>query len=207
MKLSILICTIPKRKEMFNELLRGLNSQAFSSFLPRLDSAKEIHVNKFITKINYADDIEIITDSTIDISVGQKRNHLLKAASGEFIVFIDDDDVVMPYYIRKIVATIDLHPDIDCIGMQGIITFNGENEKKWFISKDFGSWYEENNIYYRTPNHISPVRRSIALQIGFPDISFGEDYEYSKGILPLLKKEAKIETDLYHYKFVENKNL
>jgi hypothetical protein len=86
--------------------------------------------------------------------------------------------------------------------MKGIITFNGSNEKKWIISKECGTWYEKDNMYFRTPNHISPVRRDIALKVKFPKIMIGEDYEYSMGILPYLKKEYLIDKELYHYKYV-----
>ena len=40
------------------------------------------------------------------------------------------------------------------------------------------------------------------MQVMFPQIEFGEDYEYSMGILPLLKEEVFIDEQLYHYKFM-----
>ena len=86
--------------------------------------------------------------------------------------------------------------------MKGKITFDGANEKKWIISTSCGSWYEKDNMYFRTPNHISPVRRDIALKVKFPKIMIGEDYEYSMGILPHLKREFLIDKELYHYKYV-----
>jgi hypothetical protein len=35
----------------------------------------------------------------------------------------------------------------------------------------------------------------------FPDKSFGEDYEYSMRLKPMLKKEVFIEKELYIYNF------
>ncbi len=121
------------------------------------------------------------------------------------MVFIDDDDWVAHNYIELICDRIASDPNIDCIGMRGHITTNGSNPKQWKISKDCKRWYEENNIYFRTPNHISPVRREISLKAGFPDVSFGEDAAYSAGILPYLNSESFINEDLYHYRFVSNK--
>jgi len=40
------------------------------------------------------------------------------------------------------------------------------------------------------------------LKVMFPNIEFGEDYEYSMGILPFLKNEIFIDEQLYHYKFM-----
>ena len=67
-------------------------------------------------------------------------------------------------------------------------------------------WHQSGGIYYRTPNHISPVKRELALQAGFPEIAFGEDHEYSKRLLPLLKTETIIKENLYHYDFYEQKS-
>jgi hypothetical protein len=89
----------------------------------------------------------------------------------------------------------------ELILVNGIITFAGANERKWFISKDYGRWYESANEYFRTPNHISPVKRDIAIQVKFPSINQSEDFSYSMDILPYLKYEVKIIPPMYHYKF------
>lgn len=180
MILSILICTMPERKLMFLRLVENLNGQ--------------------IASLN-SDLIEIISCDKLNMSVGLKRNNLLQKSSGKFIVYIDDDDEVTDDYVSLIYNTIKNNPDIDCIGIKGYITENGGEPKDWVISMDYPDWFEENNIFYRTPNHISPVKRDIALLSGFPDTRFSEDYDYAMGILPHLKKEAKIDKQIYHYKF------
>lgn len=180
--LSILICTIEKRAERFNVLLQKIKSQAMWL------------------------SVEILWDcDNGEKTIGQKRNQLLQRANGEFIVFIDDDDDISDDYVHLILETIRNNPGIDCIGIQGVISFDGHNECQWYISKDYGRWYEENRIYYRTPNHISPVRAEIAKKVGFPEINFGEDNEYSQKILPFLKSEAKIKKNIYNYKYIANK--
>lgn len=176
MILSILICVIPKRFALFQSL--------YQSLLPLPDG------------------VEIIIDNSMDISTGAKRNDLIRRSKGEFVVFIDDDDLVSENYISLILSAIKSNQKAHCIGIQGIITTDGSNEKQWFISKDFLTWHEKNNIYYRTPNHISPVRRDIAVKVGFPDIYYGEDYAYSMGILPYLKIEVLIKENIYHYKYM-----
>ncbi len=145
---------------------------------------------------------EILYDGDMSCSIGLKRQFMLERSTGEHVVYIDDDDTIDPYYIDEILKAYIFMPDADCIGIRGIITTDGKDQKEWYISKEFGSWYERDNVYYRTPNHISPVRRSIALQGGFPDKTRGEDADYSMRILPFLKKEPTIMRPLYHYRFV-----
>ena len=179
--LSILICTLESRKKTFDFLMGNLNAQ--------------------LKRGDFSEKVEVLFDKNPDITIGEKRNNLLDKSSGKFIVFIDDDDEVMDYYVEQILQTIEEHPLIDCIGINGIITFAGANERKWYISKDYGTWYEKANEYFRTPNHISPVKRDIALQVKFPSINQSEDFTYSMGVLPYLKYEVKIAHPLYHYKF------
>lgn len=176
MELSILIATMPSRSESLDLLLKILGPQIIDKC------------------------IEICTDDSMEYNIGVKRNKLLERAKGEYIVFIDDDDHIPPYYIEEIMNALASKPD--CVGIQGVVTTNGKDHKKWFISKDYKEWFEKNNIYYRTPNHISPVKRELAIKARFPEISFGEDYGYSMNLLPLLKTEVKInEQNMYHYDY------
>lgn len=142
--------------------------------------------------------LEILTDSSMAYNIGTKRNKLLQQARGEYVVFCDDDDLVTPDYVGKIFSGM----GADCIGISGIMTVDGRDLRQWHISREYGSWHEKDGVFLRTPNHISPVRREIALKVGFPDIEHGEDYAYSMGLLPLLKTENKVEGNIYHYKYV-----
>jgi len=176
MKLSVLIATMPKRKWKFHRLLNILESQ--------------VPMNGCV---------EILWDDSMDYNIGVKRNKLLERAVGDYIVFIDDDDLISSDYTRKILQAMVGNPD--CIGISGVITTNGKDEKQWHISKEYGTWWEKNDVYYRTPNHISPVKREIALKIGFPEIPYGEDAVYSRNIHPQLKTENLVTGNIYTYKF------
>ena len=185
MILSILICTLPERRYMFDSLYGVLLTQ--------------------IANCNAQDKVEVIWDSSTECTTGKKRNHLLTLSKGNYIVFIDDDDEISENYIEIILKTIEENPNIDCVGMRGYITFNGEKRKDWSISIEHLYWHETPQEYLRTPNHISPVKKEIALLAKFPEISYGEDMEYSKRILPYLKTEAYINDYLYHYKYIDKK--
>lgn len=195
MILSILICTIQERKVQYDALVEKIKNQIAKYQLSHYSLYREVEV------VSICDNKKI--------TIGEKRNKLLDMASGEYICFIDDDDDVSDDYVELIVSTIKRgslnEHNVDCIGTQGIITFDGTNERQWYISKDYGKWYEENNVYYRTPNHLSPVKRELALQVKFPEVNFSEDNDYSQRLFPLLKTEAKIEKNIYFYKYISNK--
>lgn len=148
-------------------------------------------------------EVEVITDISMSYNIGTKRNKLLGLASGKYVVFIDDDDLISSDYVEKILEA--CKSDCDGIGISGVITTNGRNEMQWHISKDYMGWFERKNVYYRTPNHISPVKRELALAASFPETTFAEDYEYSMRLLPMLKTEVKISENLYFYHYESKK--
>lgn len=187
-KLSVLIATMDSRLSIRTGLLANLHSQIYVQLSDGMLSVRPV---------------QVIIDNSMEYNIGTKRNKLLAMAAGKYVVYVDDDDEISPNYIALILEAIKSGPD--CIGINGKITTNGHNERKWFISKEYKNWHERDGIYFRTPNHISPVRRELALQTGFPEISFGEDAEYSRRLLPLLKTEVIIDEPIYHYKFIQNK--
>lgn len=174
-----------------------------SILVPVTSSRKEAYQplrSEIIRQISRTDGkAELIENWNEHLNVGAKRNLLLKDSKGKYVVFIDSDDHISSDYVEKILEA--SKENKDCIGIHGWITTNGRKSQDWYISKDYGKWYTQDNVHYRTPNHISPVKRSIAMQAMFPEVKFGEDYEYSMRILPLLKTEAQVEGKIYHYDY------
>jgi len=172
--LSILICHIYERKKQLQRLLQILTPQK-------------------------TDEVEILfeTDNK-KMSIGEKRNRLLEVAKGEYVVFIDDDDVVSADYVKKILEAIKTKPD--CCSLIGEIYFRSKNIRRKFIhSMDYYKWEKQGEVYLRCPNHLNPVRRDLAIQIGFQNISKGEDLDFSMRLRMILRTEVKIEGTIYFY--------
>lgn len=179
MILSILIPTLPGRAKLLESLKKHLGDSRYP-------------------------DVQVITDERVGVSTGRKRNDLITRAAGEYIVFIDDDDMVPADYIESIRHAALKGPD--CITFRGHMTTNGKNRVDFVLR--LGEMYEERGgKYYRWPNHITPIRRSIALKVPFPDIYVGEDYAWSKQIndMKLIHSEVFIDKEMYHYDFKTNK--
>jgi hypothetical protein len=185
-KLSILIPSTFDRQSMLDNLILGLNKQ--------------------IELLGVESSVEVVTEiDNYEISIGNKRQLLLNRANGEWICFCDSDDEVSYDYVSEILKATHLEPDV--ITFNGFMSTNGERRENFKIAqglpyiaiKDgFG-----NTEYLRHPNHLTATKRSIALQIGFKDLKFAEDYDYSVRLKDsgLIKTSAYIQKDLYHYKF------
>lgn len=146
----------------------------------------------------------LIDDRGREIPTGTKRNELYQKAKGEYVCSIDCDDEIATFYVSEVIKYMDSNPD--CVTFEGWMSTNGGNRVDWVIMK--GERYEERNgKYYRFPNHLVPIKKSIATQVKFPPKWVGEDYEWAKTIndLGLIKTSAHIPLRLYHYKFLTHK--
>lgn len=131
--------------------------------------------------------------------LGEKRNIMMSIASGEYIVFVDDDDRIIDNYISDILQK--TQENKDCIVFNASVSINGEKPKICHYSIYNQVDYNTSDAYYRLPNHICAVKREIAIKAGFPPKLYGEDSGYSKSLLPLLADESVIPEVLYYYDF------
>lgn len=176
-KLSILIPTLDERKPKLEQLKAELSNQ--------------------IGKRN----VEVLSLSdNRQMTIGQKRNMLLTQSTGEYVSFVDDDDMVSPDYIEKVLNALTKNPD--CSSLTGEIVFSDGYSRPFIHSLRYTQWIDdhEGKVYYRPPNHLNAVRRSIAVQVGFPPWNSGEDRSFSMGIRNFLKKEEWIDGVIYNYK-------
>lgn len=172
MKLSILICSLEERKDLLNRLLDCLNKQK-------------------------TDDVEIIVETDNGkLSIGDKRNLLLNKATGDYVCFIDDDDLVSDKYISLILKALENTPD--CVGISGLwITHEPDRIINW--SKKYAGFNRIKDTYFIGANHITPVKASIARTIGFKSRNIGEDQDYGLRIRKYLNTEEIIKEPIYYY--------
>jgi hypothetical protein len=185
---SILICTIEGREESFDKLCKKLKQQTAT--------------------LGLDNQIEILSckDKRGENSVGYKRNALLAESAGKYISYIDDDDDIHDNFIELIYNRLLKNPD--CVSLVGIITFNGAHPKKFIHSLEYSEYSEDNEAYYRPPNHLNPIRRSLAVQFTFPEKNIGEDTDWAMSIARsgLLRSQEVIEEPYYFYLYNDAKD-
>lgn len=180
-KFSILICSLRQREEQLKKLLSVLS--------PQLTSECEVVLN--------VDDKQK--------TVGKKRNELLDQSNGQYVAFVDDDDMVSPDYVSKILTAI--QPEPDCCGIEGIYYHSLVKQPQFiYHSIRYDRYYNQGNHYYRHPNHLNPVKLSIAKQAGFKDINACEDGDYAIRVRPMLKTEEYIKGPIYYYYYDAEKS-
>lgn len=173
MLFSMMIATLEDRRAKF---------EALFSFLKKQEK-----------EVGCSDEVEIVfLRDQGERTIGDKRNALLRMATGRFAAFIDDDDWVSDTYIEDIVSAIRKNENLDCIGFFGMVYFKGKAGGKMYHSITCPNWTEEPGKYFRPPNHLNPIRLEISQRYRFRDIQFSEDHFWSLDLQGsgLLKREV-----------------
>jgi|SRR6185369_6219508 len=189
-KLSILICTISKRQNQLEQLLKQLYEQRI--------------------RLEYPNVVEFLAErDNGEMSIGEKRNKLLHRASGEYLCFCDDDDLVSDEYLKLLLQATE--SGCDCASLKGQITIDGGIPEIFEHSLKYNEWKtnpQGSDVRYeRYPNHLSLIKSSIAKQFKYPQKNHGEDHDWSKQIheAGLLKTEYYIPQVIYYYNYISNK--
>jgi len=181
-KLSILIPSTPSR-------VQGKMMKLFSS------------LEEQVNKLNDPKDVELL--GFLDNkrrSIGYKRESLLYIARGNFVAFMDDDDVVHDFYIEEAVKAIKNNPDVDVITFKEYVYIN--NSPRYELTFQLG--YPNNDSVTipnakRPPWHCCFWKRKLAQQYHFPDIMYGEDWAWAEQINKVAKTSYHIDKFMRTY--------
>lgn len=191
MKLSILIPTVESREGELNMLSEKLYKQIFD------------------------DELHEVVELCINIdkgekSIGQKRNELLKAATGKYVAFFDDDDRPAQNYLEILMRGINYGADV--VSLKGVMTTDGENPEIFEHSLKYSEYRTNYHAgqgikYERYPNHLNCIKASIAKQFKFKEIDHGEDTIWATEIndAEVLKKEYYSDDIIYYYQYKSKK--
>lgn len=171
-RLSILVATIGRREVSFLALMDRLVSQ--------------IERNS----------IEVVAYwNNGEATIGDIRQDLLEAATGDYVCFIDDDDMVPDYYCDEIFYALDK----DYVGFELELFEKDTKLPRVFHSIKYGVWHQDERGYYRGVTHLNPIKRSLALQGTFGKQGAGEDESWSRSVTPHVRTENYIDKIMYYY--------
>lgn len=180
MKWSILIPSVVTRGELLNRLVERLAPQ-----IERANGQVEV----------------VVFWNNFERQIGKLRQMMLEDARGEYVNFIDDDDLVSEDYVETILPLLD---GVDYIGFKVAFYENGQKNSLPVIhSMTCESWHETGEGFYRRAVHTNPIKKELALQ-GRYDLSdytkgIPEERVYHDNVSPLLKTEHFIDKELHIY--------
>lgn len=185
--LSILIPSIPSRRDKMERLRTELYRQAFNLHTLTPESG-------FIEVL--VDDSKPFLDG--GLSIGKKREALVKRAQGRHLCFLDDDDTVSPDYVSTVLSL--------CAQQKHVCTFRAlfKLQTYWgLVNMSLGNKENEDatpeRMIQRPPWHICPVWTEFARLYPFKDINNAEDYEWMEKVLRHCQSEAHTDKIIFQY--------
>lgn len=170
---SILIATLASRRDKFQRLMDVL--------LPQAEKAECIEV--------------IACHNNGEKPLGAIRQALMEEARGEYLSFLDDDDMVPDYFVPKMLSALWQKPDVVGLYMRYY-------ESGHFIANSYHSiGHESHNTttaFYRDLSHQQPVRSVLARKGDFR-AAWPEDNAWKTAVRPLLRTEVYVDEMMYHY--------
>lgn len=180
MQLSILIPSLSTRRAYLNRLLNVLS--------PQITLGVEC----------------LVAIDAGDKGRGPKRNDLMRQASGKYVVFVDDDDLVTDDYVQQLMCGIE--KDVDVVSIRGKQFRDGILWREFMDRPDqrFNQVVVDGvlTLTYGVM-HLDAIKREIAIQFEFPDIKFGEDRRWGTAIeqSELVKTWHQVSKPIYLYEY------
>jgi O-antigen biosynthesis protein len=144
-----------------------------------------------------------ITSLALDANQGisHATNRALAAATGEFVVFMDHDDVLEPESLAEIAAAIAADDDVDVVYT--------DEDKLDELGRRFQphfkpDWDPELLLAYPYLNHLTAIRRELMTRIGGlrPEFDGSQDYDVMLRATELARRIVHIPKVLYHWRAI-----
>jgi len=201
-KISIIMPVYNTNPSIITKAIQSVKDQVYKNWelcihddCSQKKGTKEI-INKFAR-----------SDSRIKVSFGEKNGHIsyatnqaLKMATGEYVLFMDHDDMISPLTLFEIVKTIKHKPNVDVIYYdEDVITEN--DYRKFPIFKP--NWSRETlySIMYlaHSTYRLSLVKKVGGMRIGYEG---SQDYDLILRISEFTENIEHIPYILYHWRQV-----
>jgi glycosyltransferase involved in cell wall biosynthesis len=185
--LSVLIPTITEREQQANALFRSLEARA-----------KGLPVEVLMLRDNCFQNL------------GEKRNQLLRAATGQYITFLDDDDALCEGYFELVLAATAQDADVITYDQRAIV--DGEEGR---ITCALGNPHEPfcpGGVAKRPPWFWCAWRRDLAAAYRVPEsfvdangVTHHEDVLWLRHLWVEATTQTKIDAVLHRYNFDSSK--
>lgn len=176
-----------------------LTQTSRAKFLRRLLDVLDPQVEKFKGEVHV--DVRMFDPS---LSLGANREVMRQDSMGNWICFVDDDDLVVEDYVATIFPLLD---GIDYIGFPIKIFMDSVLERTAIHSLRYPGWTTKDGIHYRDVSHLNPMRRDLAMLCPMEG-GVAEDFRWAHAMRQtgMVRNEHFIDRPMYHYLFRRNKN-
>jgi hypothetical protein len=177
---TILVPTLGERRALFERLMTGL--------LPQLDP----HEGR-VRVVGWFNNGKP--------SLPEIRQRLVTGTTSEYLSFVDDDDLVAPFFVSEVLAALETRPDY--VGFQVQCYSDGAPTAVAYHSLEYRRWRNLRGRHERDISHINPMLTSVARQADFRRTRRGAPED--RAWVDQIRRGARLRTEvvvpriLYHY--------
>lgn len=143
-------------------------------------------------------------------NIGEKRNQLLRAATGDYIAFLDDDDELLEGYFESVLAETDKGADVICYDQEAIV--DGVTGRVSCALGNPLAPFVAGGVTQRPPWFWCAWKRDLAAAYRVPEsfvdangVTHHEDVLWLRHLWVEAKSEVRINAVLHRYNFSSDK--
>ncbi len=196
-KISIVVPMYNTEKLFFKELIDSLKNQTYKNWELCLADGSEVP-NELLK--DYMDDVRIkYSFLNSNLGISENTNAAIKMATGDYIGFLDHDDILSQDALFEVVRAINENKNVDFIySDEDKIDENNERFEPYF-KPDFSPETLECNNYI---THFVVVKKDLLNEVGYLDSAFNgaQDFDFVLRATSKAKNVVHISKILYHWR-------
>lgn len=201
-KISVVIPMYHTNETFFLELVHAFQSQTYSNFEVCLaDGSKEKNDN--LEKMVKDDNRFCYRFLGRPGGISDNTNEALKMATGEYIAFMDHDDLLPAFALFEVVKAINENKEVDFIYTDEDNITNQHKRKNPHLKPDFSP---DTLRSYNYICHFVVVKKTLFDKVGFlnSQLDGAQDYDFVLRATEKAQKIVHIPKILYHWRAHEN---
>ena len=204
-KISVIVPTYETTEQFLREMIESVKSQTYSNWeLCIADGSDSQNVMEILEEYIQEDNRIIVKHLKKNKGIADNTNEAIALANGEYIAFLDHDDVLAPDALYEVVKTINMKKNVDII-------YSDEDKLRGDSSKRFEPHFKPDfNIELLRSNnyicHLFVVKKQIVESVCGIRAEFNGAQDYDL-ILRCVEKSSEIyhiAKILYHWRVHEN---
>ncbi len=161
--------------------------------------AREIEAQTKKAKLTPEQVEHLILYDNRSMTVGEKRQRLFEAARGEYVAFVDDDDLILPGYIASICNAC-VKSGADVVTFKQLARFNESEATVVFRIGYPDEPFQHGIEIKRGPWHVNAWKKSLVATCCYRSTNYGEDYDWALQARALIRRGAHIDSVLHEYR-------
>ncbi len=202
--ISIVVPTFNPLPKYTQQLIDSIIAQTYDNWeLVLVEGSTKPEASADVTRQATRDPRIKLTPSTSDKSIAGNTNTGIKAATGDYIAFLDCDDTLAPHALNEVVRVLQDQPDIDWFySDEDKLSEDGRDRLPFLFKPDWSPdlFMNVNYVTHFTVVRAELVRRVKGIRSGYEG---AQDFDFALRLLDHHPKIHHIPKILYHWRYAE----